>query len=169
MDAPSPSAVAPPAPAELPEDASADGKTIPGPEVANAVADHYDRKPELGRGAREASKIIRLRSYNNWLKATLLQVHLFEGARVLDIGVGKGGDLTKYSLAGIAELVGAGPHSARSSPRLVSRTGRCVICFYCPGSGTPCVSPRPQISRSIPRGGLFPGTERAGLNQSRRA
>ncbi|KAI9016776.1 guanine-N(7)-methyltransferase domain-containing protein, partial [Hyaloraphidium curvatum] len=72
-----------------------------------AVADHYDRKPELGRHVREASKIIRLRSYNNWLKATLLQAYLFEGARVLDIGVGKGGDLTKYSLAGIGDLVAA--------------------------------------------------------------
>lgn len=77
-------------------------------EPPSHVVSHYDRKPELGRKVREASKIIRLRSYNNWLKATLLQAYLYEGARVLDIGVGKGGDLVKYSFAGIGELVAAG-------------------------------------------------------------
>jgi hypothetical protein len=107
-------------------------------EKIEQVRSHYDLKPEMGKDAREASRIIRLRSYNNWLKATLLQAYLFEGARVLDIGVGKGGDLTKYSMAGIGDLVAAG-RSLALAPLAdavdVCSTPRSVFGFYNASSG----------------------------------
>ncbi len=75
----------------------------------SSVKDHYNKREELGREAREQSKILGLRRYNNWVKATLIHKYAQEGAEVFDLGCGKGGDLIKYSHARIGRYIGAGP------------------------------------------------------------
>lgn len=93
------------------------------------VAQHYNARPEVGKTAREASPIIGLKNFNNWIKAVLIAkfarpaIHEtnsrtegleFVGARrrpkytarILDLGCGKGGDLGKWAKAEIAGYVG---------------------------------------------------------------
>ncbi|OZJ03732.1 hypothetical protein BZG36_04145 [Bifiguratus adelaidae] len=74
---------------------------------ARAVAEHYNARPEVGREKRKESKIIRLKSFNNWIKSVLIGRYIARGDYVLDMGCGKGGDLLKMVKARIAELVGA--------------------------------------------------------------
>ncbi|KAJ5928887.1 hypothetical protein N7466_007843 [Penicillium verhagenii] len=94
--------------------------------VSDVVRQHYNAVPERGREWRKTeSKIKGLRSFNNWVKSTLIQKFAPDeefGARfndtkdwaddsmgpppvddkkllVLDLGCGKGGDLGKWQLA----------------------------------------------------------------------
>ncbi|KAF7295089.1 mRNA cap guanine-N7 methyltransferase [Mycena indigotica] len=86
------------------------------------VVDHYNTRPEVGVAQRETSPIIGLKSFNNWVKSVLisrfghpaLQASKVVGrgpragrGKVLDMGCGKGGDLTKWAKARVAELFGA--------------------------------------------------------------
>ncbi|KAJ5669644.1 hypothetical protein N7462_010714 [Penicillium macrosclerotiorum] len=94
--------------------------------VSDVVRQHYNAVPERGREWRKTeSKIKGLRSFNNWVKSTLIQkfspdeefTARFEDTKdwaddgagpppvddkrllVLDLGCGKGGDLGKWQLA----------------------------------------------------------------------
>lgn len=40
--------------------------------VARTVADHYNKIQEHGQDARKESRVFYMRSFNNWIKATLL-------------------------------------------------------------------------------------------------
>ncbi|WFD29103.1 mRNA (guanine-N(7))-methyltransferase [Malassezia sp. CBS 17886] len=66
------------------------------------VAHHYNKRREVGRDAREFSPIIPLKRFNNWIKSSLIVMHSQRsatpgrGARILDMGCGKGGDLKKW-------------------------------------------------------------------------
>ena len=54
-----------------------------------------------GKEGRKASRIIFLRSFNNWVKASMINKYcrkLGKGASVLELCCGKGGDLDKYFL-----------------------------------------------------------------------
>ncbi|CAO3671197.1 unnamed protein product [Rhizopus stolonifer] len=73
----------------------------------DSVAQHYNARPELGRVKRKESVIIRLRSFNNWVKSILIQHHVRQRQTVLDMGCGKGGDLLKWAKARIQHLVAA--------------------------------------------------------------
>ncbi|CUA72314.1 mRNA (guanine-N7-)-methyltransferase [Rhizoctonia solani] len=88
------------------------------------VAQHYNRRKEVGVKARSDSPIIGLRNFNNWIKSVLiakfgrrpLQESNTHGpnphgrgitsGKVLDLGCGKGGDLRKWGKASIREYVG---------------------------------------------------------------
>ena len=76
----------------------------------------------MGVAQRQESPIIGLKSFNNWVKSVLITRFAHpafaespsarRGARnrgrVLDMGCGKGGDLTKWAKANVAEVVGLG-------------------------------------------------------------
>ncbi|ORX33622.1 mRNA capping enzyme-domain-containing protein [Kockovaella imperatae] len=81
--------------------------------VGNAaqVADHYNARPDVGVQNRELSPIIGLKKFNNWIKSVLVGLFTHRprggpGAKVLDIGCGKGGDLQKWKQARIQLYVG---------------------------------------------------------------
>ncbi|EAW15990.1 mRNA (guanine-N7)-methyltransferase [Aspergillus fischeri NRRL 181] len=93
--------------------------------LADVVRQHYNAVPQRGREWRKTeSKIKGLRSFNNWIKSTLIQkfspdeefLARFNGTKdwaedggvppveekrllVIDLGCGKGGDLLKWQLA----------------------------------------------------------------------
>lgn len=80
---------------------------------AAEVASHYNSRPEVGVEHREFSPIIGLKKFNNWVKSVLIGKFAYRnrngpGAKVLDIGCGKGGDLNKWKQARIALYVGMG-------------------------------------------------------------
>ena len=63
-----------------------------------------------GKEGTKASRIIFLRSFNNWVKASMINKYcrkLGKGASVLELCCGKGGDLDKYFLNNIKLFVGA--------------------------------------------------------------
>ncbi|KAL1124102.1 hypothetical protein AAG570_001872 [Ranatra chinensis] len=74
------------------------------------VAAHYSTA-EHGLGARNESRIVYLRNFNNWIKGMLISEYLKElqcsGNRIhaLDMCCGKGGDLLKWRIGGIKHLV----------------------------------------------------------------
>ena len=108
--------------------------------VHDVVRQHYNAVPQRGRDWRKTdSRIKGLRSFNNWVKSTI--IHKFSPndngvdrplIRVLDIGCGKGGDLQKWQQAPqpVELLVGIDPaevsiHQARERyGQLSSRGGR---------------------------------------------
>ena len=63
-----------------------------------------------GKEGRKASRIIFLRSFNNWVKASMINKYcrkLGKGVAVLELCCGKGGDLDKYFMNNIKLFVGA--------------------------------------------------------------
>lgn len=81
--------------------------------VHDVVKQHYNMVPERGREWRQTdSKIKGLRSYNNWVKSSLIQKFIGDerNLKILDIGCGKGGDLQKWQASRKVELyVGCDP------------------------------------------------------------
>ncbi|GLA72787.1 mRNA cap guanine-N7 methyltransferase [Aspergillus tubingensis] len=73
--------------------------------VTDIVRQHYNAVPQRGREWRKTeSKIKGLRSFNNWVKSTLIQKfspdeEFEKRLLVIDLGCGKGGDLGKWQLA----------------------------------------------------------------------
>ncbi|SPO42307.1 uncharacterized protein PSFLO_07790 [Pseudozyma flocculosa] len=82
------------------------------------VADHYNKRREVGIQGREESPIIALRRFNNWVKSVLIGRFSRgddprldgrgrpRGGRMMELGCGKGGDLKKWDKVNPASLVG---------------------------------------------------------------
>ena len=102
--------------------------------VLDIARQHYNSVPERGRQWRKTdSKIKGLRSYNNWVKSTLIQK--FAPAedqpdsrlRILDLGCGKGGDLGKWQQLPVDLYVGIDPADVsieQARERLAQSGGR---------------------------------------------
>ncbi|KAF6764899.1 mRNA capping methyltransferase [Ephemerocybe angulata] len=100
-----------------PEDTPASKKMIGD---VGVVVEHYNSRPDVGVVQRQESPIIGLKSFNNWVKSVLitrfahpvLQKSPSAGyggrggrGKVLDMGCGKGGDMTKWAKARIREIL----------------------------------------------------------------
>jgi mRNA (guanine-N7-)-methyltransferase len=95
------------------EEAMATQQTTASRGVHDVVKQHYNMVPERGREWRVTdSKIKGLRSFNNWVKSSIIQKFIGDEykLKVLDMGCGKGGDLMKWQSSRKIELyVGADP------------------------------------------------------------
>ncbi|KAG9318424.1 mRNA capping enzyme-domain-containing protein [Chiua virens] len=85
------------------------------------VISHYNMRPEVGVKQRMESPIIGLKYFNNWVKSVLITRFAHPAlassaiwqpsgpgrgrGKVLDLGCGKGGDLTKWGKARVKEMV----------------------------------------------------------------
>lgn len=76
-------------------------------DASSDVASHYDKKRAKSVVERQRSKAIQLFSFNNWIKAVLINEHVAPHAKVLDLCCGKGGDLTKWKKRCVSLVVGA--------------------------------------------------------------
>ena len=94
----------------------------PAGESVSLVSSHYNAREEQGRARRELSDIVHLRKFNNWIKAVLISLYAKPQDVVLDLCCGKGGDLLKWSKAGVRYVVGV-DNAARSIQDARSATG----------------------------------------------
>lgn len=96
--------------------------------ISEKVAQHYNSRPNLTKGARTESPIFGLRKLNNWIKSVIIGKFAsvesntigpllrsqtnnsiygkMIGTKILELGCGKGGDLAKWQNAGVRELYG---------------------------------------------------------------
>ncbi|KAK9460203.1 mRNA capping enzyme-domain-containing protein [Lipomyces oligophaga] len=74
--------------------------------VDTVVRRHYNSRQEVGVHRRQSSPIIKLKAYNNFIKAILIKRFSNPGDIVLDLGCGKGGDLGKWENARIKGYIG---------------------------------------------------------------
>ena len=75
--------------------------------VDQIVREHYNERTFIAsRSKRYLSPIIKLRNFNNAIKYMLIDKYTNKGDVVLDLGCGKGGDLRKYGVIGISQLIG---------------------------------------------------------------
>lgn len=82
------------------------------------IAEHYNKIQDAGLEQRNESKIICMRSFNNWIKSLIVNEFVAlarenchanpTSIKVLDVGCGKGGDLRKYIATDIQHLVCTG-------------------------------------------------------------
>lgn len=70
------------------------------------VRNHYNQRPDQGHINRQQSPIIKLRSFNNWVKSMLIHQYARPGDIALDLGCGKGGDLLKWNRSKVAGFIG---------------------------------------------------------------
>ncbi|KAH9812217.1 mRNA capping enzyme-domain-containing protein [Melampsora americana] len=92
-----------------------------GQSISEAVAEHYNSRPNQGKDERVESPIFGLRKFNNWIKSVIIGKFAHKdsytiqnipnrlnvrGVKVLELGCGKGGDLAKWQKAGVEELFG---------------------------------------------------------------
>ncbi|KAJ7582930.1 mRNA capping enzyme-domain-containing protein [Mycena floridula] len=83
------------------------------------VVDYYNGRAEVGVVQRLHSPIIGLKNFNNWVKSVLISRFAYPAVaqgvagyggrkgKVLDMGCGKGGDISKWVKARIKELIAA--------------------------------------------------------------
>lgn len=97
-------------------------------EIRSKVELHYDRRANTTKGQRAASKIILLRKFQNWVKATLINTYAHEGCVVLDLACGKGGDVIKWSKARSSKYYGYG--RVVDLLCMVLFTTRCLVSLF---------------------------------------
>lgn len=72
----------------------------------SVVRQHYNQRPDQGIQRRQQSPIIKLRSFNNWIKFVLINKYSRRNYTVLDLGCGKGGDIFKWGRTGCSGFIG---------------------------------------------------------------
>uniref|UniRef100_A0A7S4PYI9 mRNA (guanine-N(7))-methyltransferase n=1 Tax=Alexandrium monilatum TaxID=311494 RepID=A0A7S4PYI9_9DINO len=112
------------------EPASVAAQPLPPTEATEDTRLHYDVKLPQTMEQRQASPTVRLRNFNSFAKAVLLEQILAELRReagsgdaplsVLDLGCGQGGDIKKMANCGVTEYCGV-DFSAASLQALLAR------------------------------------------------
>ncbi|KAF2343535.1 mRNA (guanine-N(7))-methyltransferase domain, partial [Trinorchestia longiramus] len=72
--------------------------------IKDKIAAHYNAVRQMTIAERKNSKIIKIRTFHNFIKTMLLTEH--PGLSVLDLCCGKGGDIGKFSKMGTKTYVG---------------------------------------------------------------
>lgn len=75
-------------------------------EARDSIKRHYNQIPNRSIEERRNLDTINIRLYNNFIKSVLFRNYIYSNDRVLDFGIGKGGDLKKYQKADILLLYG---------------------------------------------------------------
>ncbi|XP_018006695.1 mRNA cap guanine-N7 methyltransferase-like [Hyalella azteca] len=81
--------------------------------LGSIVAGHYNNLEEKGLSARNESRILYMRNFNNWIKSYLINKFMnmvrenfhTHSLAAVDLGCGKGGDLLKWTKANIGHLI----------------------------------------------------------------
>ena len=108
---------------------------------------HTDNsRPDVGVVQRQESPIIGLKNFNNWVKSILISrfahpallksthVQARAKGKVLDMGCGKGGDITKWSKAKIRELLAVGVCVAHRRLVFTAHPDNRHSCCFCRSS-----------------------------------
>jgi len=74
--------------------------------LTEAALTHYETKRDMGIEGRSAGRLYFLRSFNNWVKSTLIRQYCKRGSSVFDLCCGKGGDIHKWKLSNCGHYVG---------------------------------------------------------------
>jgi mRNA (guanine-N7-)-methyltransferase len=69
------------------------------------VSAHYDEKRQSSIAERKKSRIFKLKAFNNWIKAVLINKYVGQSDRCVDMCCGTGGDLKKWNTAKIISPV----------------------------------------------------------------
>lgn len=81
-------------------------------EVRGEIRDHYNGRQNEPISKRDLSRVVAMKSFNNWVKSMVIQYGLAKlqcsphKVNVLDIACGKGGDIPKWKSSRIKHLVG---------------------------------------------------------------
>lgn len=75
-------------------------------EDRDAIKRHYNQIANKSISERRLARNINIRSVHNFIKSCLFKNYIAPMSTVLDLGIGKGGDLKKYQNAEIRELYG---------------------------------------------------------------
>lgn len=75
-------------------------------EDKDAVRRHYNQIANKSISERKLARNINIRNAHNFIKSCLFKNYIATMSTVLDLGIGKGGDLKKYQSVGIGELYG---------------------------------------------------------------
>lgn len=71
---------------------------------ASKVGQFYS-SVEQGLEKREESRILKMRKFNNFIKSVLINMYVHKGDTILDLASGKGGDLNKWSVRRVKQVV----------------------------------------------------------------
>ncbi len=74
--------------------------------LTDTALQHYETARDMGIEGRSASRLLFLRSFNNWVKSTLIRHYCRKRASVMDLCCGKGGDIHKWKLSDCGHYVG---------------------------------------------------------------
>lgn len=75
-------------------------------EDKDAIKRHYNQIANKSISERKLARNINIRNVHNFIKSCLFKTYIPPMSTVLDLGIGKGGDLKKYQNVGIRELYG---------------------------------------------------------------
>lgn len=75
-------------------------------DAKESIKKHYNQISNKSVEERKNSPSINIRNHNNFIKSCLFRKYILPGDKVLDFGIGKGGDFKKYEKSQVDEVYG---------------------------------------------------------------